>query len=836
MNSWITKLHALTAWILSASAFAAVPTVEHDVPNKRVVLSDAARNLVIRLNYDRRCLLDQVRVGNRMVVQADTGVCSAVKAGGQWFTTREGIPSPTVVATANRVSVSGIQFGGEGVKVAETWQFTLHDDRITWRIDRVYSPETRLEDTYFPGWDFCDMSTWTGALLGNGGVAWCKLFDAPNASYGVHHGDVTFWNKDQPACLRIAAKSDGKVAVRFSRQPAGVFSFNYSVTPEELQTAHGLSRFRRNEQDIWLPFNARQGATTVEFELSAPLYEEAYDRGEFKGIDGRSIREICHTIGRIGVVDESILGSNGYYSDVAVLHEPWLAQMGLAIDDPAYFRSLAGTLDFQRRHAIGLDGRVKSRWAGGPGDEMAGSYDRFGYYECQWGWLMDSQPSWVINVAELFDITGDREWLKNQKSTCERVLDHLLRRDADGNGLVEMMTASHKEARGSDWIDVVWASHENALVNAQMYWAMTRWAGMEALLGDAAQASRFAQAAEKLKQQFNQSTDEGGFWDAQNRCYAYWRNKDGSVHGTNIVVPVNFSAIGYGLCDEPSRRKVILDQMERLMNRERLFFWPLCFTSYAKEEVHPTVNWPFPAYENGDIFLAWGELGTRAYAAYDAGIALKYVKNVLAQYAKDGLAFQRYLRQSQAGAGNDILANNCSIIVGLYRNIYGIQPKFNRLYLEPHLTSELNGTQLKYGFRDKCWRIDLNQGNYAMGVDGFTVRSQQPLAVNVRNQTLEYFHGASPARALALDAGGAAQFEVAILSWTDDASGIRRWSVLCRQGTSKAKQIVSGLAANTLYQLYCGGILIESYRSDSAGQILFEQEFSDSSPQIFELR
>jgi hypothetical protein len=42
---------------------------------------------------------------------------------------------------------------------------------------------------------------------------------------------------------------------------------------------------------------------------------------------------------------------------------------------------------------------VKSRWAGRPGDDMPGSYDSRGYYECQWGWLMDSQTSWVINVA-----------------------------------------------------------------------------------------------------------------------------------------------------------------------------------------------------------------------------------------------------------------------------------------------------------------------------------------------------------------------------------------------------------------------------------------------------
>lgn len=824
--------------MLAAGACGAEPAIEHDAPNKRVTLSDGTRDLVLRLNYDGRCLLDRVSVGRREVVREDTGVCSAIKVSGQWFTTRSGIPTPEVTASSNTLTVAGIQFGGGGVNVAETWRFTVHSDRIVWRVDRTYAAGGTLEDTGFPEWDFRDLSTWTGALLGHGGVAWGKLFDAPNASYGVHNGKVTFWNQDQPACLRIvpAATSGGHVAIRFSRQPGGAFSLNYSVAEEELAPKHGLSRFRRAEQDIWRPFGVRPGRMGVELTLSAPRYDEAYDRGTFKGVDGAAIREICHTIARIGAMDELILGSNGYYSDVAVLHEPWLAQLGLAIDDPDYDRALAGALDFQRQHALGPEGRVKSRWAGGPGDEMPGTYDAYGYYECQWGWLMDAQPSWVINVAELFDVTADRDWLRRQKTACERALDYLLRRDADGNGLVEMMTASHREAKGSDWIDVVWAAHENALVNAQMYWAMTRWAGLEELLGDPDQARRYAGAAAKLKQSFNRGTAEGGFWDAKSQCYAYWRNQDGSVHGTNLVVPVNFSAIGYGLCDDPSRRAAILDRLEALMARERLFFWPLCLSSYAKEEVHPTVNWPFPAYENGDLFLAWGELGTRAYAAHDAGLALKYVKNVLAQYTKDGLAFQRYRRESQTGAGNDILANNGSTVVGLYRNIYGLQPKYNRLYLEPHLTPELNGTRLKYGLRGKSWRIDLAVDDYAVTVDQFTLRGRRPFGINVSDRTLEYFPGPSAVRALAVETSGAGSVEVSVLSWPDDASGLRRWSESSGQSATKARHMVSGLAPNTTYRLYRNSILADSPRSDPSGQLTFAGEFSEVLSQTFELK
>ena len=143
------------------------------------------------------------------------------------------------------------------------------------------------------------------------------------------------------------------------------------------------------------------------------------------------------------------------------------------------------------------------------------------------------------------------------------------------------------------------------------------------------------------------------------------------------------------------------------------------------------VNFPFPNYENGDIFLSWGELAVRAYAKSDPAIAVKYIKNVLEKYEVDGLSYQRYERKSQRGAGEDILAGNCMTVVGLYRDIYGIQPKHNRLYLEPHLTAELNGTRLRYQLRGQTYIIDLDAGASRLGADDFAVRSAEPFAVNM---------------------------------------------------------------------------------------------------------
>src|SRR5665647_3755319 len=88
-------------------------------------------------------------------------------------------------------------------------------------------------------------------------------------------------------------------------------------------------------------------------------------------------------------------------------------------------------------------------------DIMKGQVTGKGFYEAQWGFLLDSNPDLVTNVAELFDQTGDQAWVKTHQRSCEKALDWIINRDSDKDGLVEMMTDSYKEKRGSDWIDIL---------------------------------------------------------------------------------------------------------------------------------------------------------------------------------------------------------------------------------------------------------------------------------------------------------------------------------------------------------------------------------------------
>lgn len=440
------------------------------------------------------------------------------------------------------------------------------------------------------------------------------------------------------------------------------------------------------------------------------------------------------------MVDNGIVGANGWTTNWKCLHEPFFSQIGLALNDSNYTHNLMECLNRERDYAVQADGRVLSRWHNGDDDQMPGTYNyKTGYYEACWGYTVDSQTGYIINVAELFNLLGDLEWLQSHKETCEKALDWLIRRDSNDNGIFEMMNWSVAEQKASDWLDIVWASFENAFVNAQMYEALNLWAECESLLGDSGKSDYYLKLAARLKTQFNKSVDEGGFWSEKKKQYVYWRDNDGSTHGDNLVTPVNFAAIAFGLCDNPTRKAVILNEIEKRMKAEKLFHWPLCFDSYKREEVSER-NWPFPTYENGDIFPTWGYLGVRAYAGHDRNLALGYINNLLQQYRKDGLSYQRYSRVEQEGRGSDILAGICTSITALYSDIYGIRPKWNRLGLEPHMTHALNGTAFTYNLREVDYKLQLSVGDYRIKTDDFSVECDAPFGVSMSENVLTYFH------------------------------------------------------------------------------------------------
>ncbi|MBK1880808.1 hypothetical protein JIN85_00190 [Luteolibacter pohnpeiensis] len=808
--------------------------VVQDEVGKTVTMADANGDLQIRLSYAGRSMLDRVQVNGRQVIAPTTGVCTGILADGVWATSRDQAGDQTVTVDGNDVRIDHIEFASGGVSVRESWQFHVGESGIDWEISREYLTGGTLQDTYFPGWDFTSTSAWTGGILDTGGVAWMRYLGS-GASYGAHSASTVFWKGDD--CLKVSTTplSGTYQASRFSNQPAGgAFTYAQSVSSSPIATNHNLRRSIQG-MDLWAPFEVSPGTVAVKIHLEAPSGAAERYRGNFQGIDGEAVGELMDTIGRYGVIDRQIMGGNGWLTGFVCVHEPFHAEMGIAVADENYTANMATTLDARRDQALQASGRMLPRFCHDTGDYMVpGTYNpQTGFYEVGWGYLLDSQPDYPINVAEEFDLTGDIEWLRSHKESCELSLKWIMDRDQDGDGLVEMMTDSQEEGKSSDWIDIVYASGENALVNAAVYEALVLWTEREEILGDAEQAAAYRAAAEKLKAAYIKPTSEGGFWDPDNGWFVYWRNTDGSIHGNNLVTPVNFCAVAYGLCTDEQRSQ-LLDTIETKTRAENLFHWPLCFLPYEQGEGRDNV---FPTYENGDIFLSWGGMAMRAYASYDPQIAVAYVNRVLARYQEDGLSYQRYLRNSQAGAGDDILAGNCMTIVGLYRNIYGVRPQWDRMMLDPHLTPELAGTNLSYPLRGQTYELTLGEQISTIAVDGFAATGATPFAVNAKADQVAWYHGNQDVAALVIDRDGSDSVELEIQQWPTGEAGLRSWTERHSAAESTATQhTLRGLMPNTAYLLKIDGGESTTLQSSEDGELEFELSPNSAAARQIELQ
>lgn len=797
--------------------------IEDHSNEKKVVFGN--NKLQMTLDYNSKCVVTEMKISGQSVLDSQSGIFSEIRTSGSNFSTHNLDVVPEINIAGNKVIISNIHYGNGQAQIYEVWTFCISNDDIKFNIDREVPGTFTAQEVAFPSVNFKNIKTWDGAFLDYGGLAWFYLFNEKPCTYGVHSQSSVFWNSTTGNALKVAASVPGKeIASKFTRSGNDLLEYNVSVSDREMKLRYDADtkrrRFIRGKADVWDSFEVPSGKYSESVTFSWHDYYSEYNRGEMAGIDSKQVSNLLNTIARIGVIDAKLFGGNSWHTPYGpiCLHEQYIGQLGIAINDPNYLEGYKHCLDHYRDNAIQPDGRVLSRWAYTDEDAMAGTATSQGFYEAQWGYLLDSNPDFVTNVSELYNQSDDLSWVRTHKVSCEKALEFMLKRDSNGNHLVEMKTNSHIEKRGSDWIDIIWASYENAFVNAKLYYALTLWSDIEKQLGDQGKADYYSGYASRLKTSFNKSTNDGGFWDEKNGWYVHWLDKDHSVHGNNLVIPVNFMAIAYGICDNEQRKIAILVQIEEQMQKEKLFAWPLCMYSYAPGEGNDW-QFPFANYENGDIFLSWGAVGVEAYASYKPELALKYVENILAQYQKDGLAFQRYGRQKQDGLGDDILSGNSLAIVGLYKSIFGINPMYNRMYLHPHLPEKLMGTTLKYAFRGNRLEINLDKGRYSISNSQFKLSSPTDFGFNSGINELEYYNSNNDACSLKAKLLSGGSLSIGIVKWIDNEC---IWDQTSSDGSGIISYSVFRLKPNKKYAISINGQILKTLNSGRQGQITFD--------------
>ncbi len=184
---------------------------------------------------------------------------------------------------------------------------------------------------------------------------------------------------------------------------------------------------------------------------------------------------------------------------------------------------------------------------------------------CYWSYagFLDANAGPIIAAWDYFTATGDAKWLESKIERLESVADFLIRRDIDGDGMVEAKQSGnygtlHQPNRSCAWFDAVNCGHKDGYTNAIIFRAWCCMADLEKKLGRHEQAERYIKHAKMLKASYADALR-----NPETGWLAWWKSEDGTLHDYAMPI-VNGLAIEYGLVSK-EEGKAILQRFEQKM-------------------------------------------------------------------------------------------------------------------------------------------------------------------------------------------------------------------------------------------------------------------------------
>jgi len=469
--------------------------------------TDTAQAVVRFLGWDTE---DGSRSGTNLL-QAGTGVSLRVRIGGQW---RASADLPTQRESAGR---KGTRYRLTVASDAElVWSLEPRSDSLVMNISgrgRRWDQVEGLE-LAFP---FDPRVTPTTVLPrtwnGDGSLLLPAIISAPD------FGQMLLSCKGNPALKGRLEGSRARhtvdLVVELPKLHAGR-AYAFSLAPVRLVAPEGLQ-----DKSLW----------------------RAARRGWFGGLQcsakwGDPGNPFSAPAGMLAnnVVSDPASCSLWFYADQAF----WTPELARGISAMAIVRR---TLDWW------LDEKVL------PNGEVICYWDKTHF--------LDANSGPLIAAWDYVEVTGDQEWLARRVERLEFIAEFLVRRDVDGDGLVEATQSGNygtlkEPARSCAWWDALNCGHKDSYSIALIYRAWRCLADLEGKLARHAQRARYTQLADRLKAVYFKT-----FFNPQTGWLAWWKSEDGKLHDYASPI-INGLAIEYGLV-EPAPGREILARLRRKM-------------------------------------------------------------------------------------------------------------------------------------------------------------------------------------------------------------------------------------------------------------------------------
>ncbi|MEO5802716.1 MAG: GH116 family glycosyl hydrolase [Verrucomicrobiota bacterium] len=237
-----------------------------------------------------------------------------------------------------------------------------------------------------------------------------------------------------------------------------------------------------------------------------------------------------------------ILANNVISDPVSCLLHQWADQTLLT---PKFSSDIRVSDAMQRTIDWWLDHRTK------PSGEVFAYWDHAD--------MLDANASPLIASWDYVEATGDRKWLDRRIERLEFIAEYLVKRDVDGDGLIESTHSGNygtliEPMRAGSAYDTINAGHKDAYCNALIYRAFRCLADLEKQLKRREQQERYTLCAERLKASYAKT-----FFNPKTGWLAWWKSEDGELHDLSSPM-INSVAICYDLI-EPAQGREILDRV-----------------------------------------------------------------------------------------------------------------------------------------------------------------------------------------------------------------------------------------------------------------------------------
>ncbi len=649
----------------------------------------------------------------------------------EWNGSDQLAESPDVQISGNQVVFSDITYSVDDAVIHETWTFTVKADDIVLGIERSYdgdlimtnqrSMSLAFKETAF---DVVQRTEDGGSFIllnpdhevDNRFLSGVRLGSAmnrdryDNTKYSFYTTDMDFIDKQHQKMLSISVASNRNTATKLWRPTSGSRSFivEYKMIKDDfsLTTCTYLPLYVFTNEDF-NPVEAAAGQTDrVEYSFKATDHiDKYYDLGyipESAGLDEYVLAQYMQDFGRSNVIDKHVGMADTDVNGMGTYETWWYSVNALGTQGAGNSGNLETLKNFVRfvkdtNFSIYNNGQLYSR-----------TYDKVGWIH---DFFLDSYGQFIAGIANIYRLTGDEDWLLENKDMTRTILSWVMdeARDLNHNGMIEDF--ANYQISGNEWNDSAYISQlgmENAYANIMIYKALTDWAEIEEkVFGDENRANQYRSRAALIKETLNKNVTEGGFWSPETKSFVYWRDRNGNPQDDISHIFTNAYPIIFDMVDE-QRAKEILHEYTVFMEKNNLSLFP------TQRKPWKAVRDPWQNHINGGIFLQMTYDMMGAYAKIgDAEKPLQMLKRAVQEYAVDGMWNGSWYRWDMNGIVEHEawMSSNVRPASGFYNFIVGIKPQIDRLVLDPSLDESMNGTSVQYTWRDQTLRFTLHDQN-----------------------------------------------------------------------------------------------------------------------------